>query len=504
MQIMKKLLLVYISLASSTAFSQIEYSSFTATGRGGATTFVTDYQAVGINPANLGYKSKFDNQHFTMGTNEITYSIHSDALTRDELRNEFKSMIQNKSTKSFTADEKRAAAKDFTNSGFAFNVDYGSFGFAYNSEKLGGIAFRINDNINWYSRFNETTSDLIFMGKAASYFDNLLYVDSVTNDTTVISNYQNMSQDSLNNVVGGFASIPSKISQLFSSGQGTEMSVSWTREYNLSFGRKIIEKDSVFAVYAGIGVKYLQGMGYIDIHTENGELVAFSSITPSFNIDYGKDAMSNPSYIPYDSTSLLPKAVGNGYGLDLGANLLLFNKLKIGLAVTNIGKMTWTGNVYSVKDQLVDSSDATGINSYNLVSEMGNILGNEGLFQYNGVKEKTVALPTTVRLGASMQLGKIVHLGVDAILPTTDVPGIGSFQKAIIGFGGDIQPIPWLRLSAGFLTGGNYSYSIPVGLTLIAKNGSYEAGIASRDAVTFFTQNGPTLSLSTGFMRFRF
>jgi len=54
------------------------------------------------------------------------------------------------------------------------------------------------------------------------------------------------------------------------------------------------------------------------------------------------------------------------------------------------------------------------------------------------------------------------------------------------------------------LTGGVYDFSIPVGVTIITKNGGFEAGIASRDAVTFFTQNGPTLSLSTGFMRFRF
>ena len=37
------------------AWAQTELSNFTATGRGGvATTFATDYQAIGINPANLG------------------------------------------------------------------------------------------------------------------------------------------------------------------------------------------------------------------------------------------------------------------------------------------------------------------------------------------------------------------------------------------------------------------------------------------------------------------
>ena len=51
---MKNTLLIVLVLSSFNVFGQIENSSFTATGRGAATTFVTDYQALGINPANLG------------------------------------------------------------------------------------------------------------------------------------------------------------------------------------------------------------------------------------------------------------------------------------------------------------------------------------------------------------------------------------------------------------------------------------------------------------------
>lgn len=501
---MKRILLLCISFLSMTAFGQIESSSFTSTGRGGATTFVTDYQALGINPANLGWASKFEDKKFTMGFNEITYSIHSGALSKQELRDEFTTMIRNKSTKSFTIDEKRQAAVDFANTGFALNLDYGSFGFGFAGKRFGGIAFRINDNIGMYSRFNEATSDIMFMGKGADYFDSLVFIDSVTLDTVSVANYENMDPDSISLAVSGYSSLPKQISELFAQGQGTEISFSWIREYNLSYGRKIIEKDSLIAIFAGVGVKYLQGNGMIDIHTEDGELIAFSSLSPSFGFDYGSAAALNPSSLPSEPFSILPKPVGNGFGVDLGVNVLLFNKLKVGLSAVNIGSMTWTGNVYTVKDTLIVNTESTGMESYNVASEIGNIIGTEGVLEWNGEEERTVALPTTVRFGASYEFGKIAELGFDAILPTNDVPGPGSYENAIIGFGGHIKPIPWLRISAGFLTGGNYDYSVPVGITIITKKGSYEAGIASRDAVTFFTQNGPTLSLSTGFMRFRF
>jgi hypothetical protein len=52
----KYLLTALLSMYSFLSFSQAEMSVYSATGRAGvATTFVTDYQAIGINPANLGF-----------------------------------------------------------------------------------------------------------------------------------------------------------------------------------------------------------------------------------------------------------------------------------------------------------------------------------------------------------------------------------------------------------------------------------------------------------------
>ena len=498
---MKNSLLIVLALSSFNVFGQIENSSFTATGRGGATTFVTDYQALGINPANLGWHLEFEEKKFAMGFNEFTYSIHSGALSKQTLRDEFKSAIRGEEGASFTYDEKVQAAKDFSEAGLAMNLNYGSFGFAYHTDKFGGIAFRINDNVSWYSKFNEDISEIFFLGKTAPYFDSLMMLlpsgdtSMILNDTSIVSG---LNQDS---IINGIATLPSNISKLF---DGSQISLSWTREYNLSYGRKIIEKDSVFALYAGVGIKYFQGMAYVDITSNgDGQMEAFSSMSSAFGINYGDAAALNPSNDTI-LNSLLPRSVGQGFGMDFGVNILLFNKLKIGLAVNNIGSMTWDGNVYTVKDTLVFDTQSAGLNNFNVASQLGDVLGEDGLFEYNGLASKTVKLPTVVRFGASIELGKKIELGFDMILPTNEVPGPGSYQKAIIGFGGDVQPLPWVRLSAGLMTGGNYDTSIPIGLTFVLGKGSFEAGIASRDAITFFVNNGPTLSLSTGFMRFRF
>ena len=283
MNSMKKQLFIVLSVLTSTITAQHEFSSFTATGRGGATSFVTDYQAVGINPANLGWAGKYEDKNFTMGLSEFSYSIHSEVLSKQELRDAFSSAITGDSMSNFTYDEKLNAAQEFANSGMALDFDLGSFGFAYNNEKFGGIAFRINDQINWYSKFNQTTSEILFLGKLAPYFDSLNYVDPTTLDTTQIENYQGISQDSIQNIISGFKNLPNAISEII---DGSHITFSWLREYNLSYGRQIVEIEDKLNIYAGIGIKYMQGFSYFDMKSENNELTAFSSISPKFPINY--------------------------------------------------------------------------------------------------------------------------------------------------------------------------------------------------------------------------
>jgi hypothetical protein len=167
-----------------------------------------------------------------------------------------------------------------------------------------------------------------------------------------------------------------------------------------------------------------------------------------------------------------------------------------------MGSVKWTGNVYGVKDTFLVSTNSFGIDNYNIPGSLKDVMGENGILELQGEREIITKLPSMGRIGGSLVIKKIAEIGFDVILPFNDVAG--NFNKPVIGFGGDIYPAKWLKLQAGFVTGGNYDFSIPLGVIFIGKDGGFEGGIASRDAVTFFTQNGPTLSLAIGFMRFRF
>lgn len=491
---MRKVFILLTSFCSYAAMAQQEFSSFCNTGHGGATTFATDYQATGINPANLGWAPKYDKK-ITMGFAEFTGSLYSEALKKDELRNVLSDLISGGGTK-FTYTEKMTAAKNFSETGFTMNADLGSFGIALNTKVAGGFAFRVNDHFQFTSTLGSTAADLLFLGKTSGVFDSL-QIQLASGATQYIANHANLSPDTAKMVLMGKTNVPQYLSKILN---GTDMTLMYYRDYNLSYGKKLVGDDSTFAIYGGVGLKYIQGIALLNIKSENNQLTGYSSLSPAFNINYGTAATAANSVT---GSGFPPKSVGNGFGFDVGASVKI-KKLKIGASLINMGSINWTGNVYELQDTLMVSTTNAGLENYNIFSQLKSMFGNNGgLFKLKGQQSRTTTLPGMFRMGASIGLGRIAEVGVDCIVPTTTgVPG--SIKNPIIGLGGDIYAAPWIKFQTGFITGGNYGPQIPVGVIFIAPGGKYEAGIASRDAITFFTQKGPTISLSTGFIRMRF
>lgn len=471
------------------SLAQTEGSAWTATGRGGvATTFVTDYQAIGINPSNLGWTSQYEEKKFTLGFTEMSYSLYSEALAKPQSREILRSMLTQDEGDDFTYDEKIDAARDFTQTGFAMNFDFQWFGMALTTEKAGGFAFGIRERFSWYSKLNQTSSDILFLGYNAPYFDQTFFIDTsgVNIDTFATSN-----PDSVNYAQ---ASVPNPFVEILN---GSELRLSWLREYNFSYGKQLINSEG-FSLHAGVGIKYIQGLGIMEVTSDGNELTAFSALTPGFDIDYGSAAAGNPSALE----SAKFESVGTGMGLDFGLSAIIGDKLKLGFSVTDIGSVTWDGNVYEVQDTLLVDLEENGLDNYQLFNQASNFVGQDGFLKWDGVAEKEVKLPTMIRAGASYRFGEIVEAGVDLVIPGNNEPG--NLEGAVFALGGDVNVTKWLRLSAGFVTGGNYDFNLPAGIMLRSPKGTWEGGIASRDILTFIVDTSPTLSLSTGFLRFRF
>lgn len=481
-------------------FSQSQGIAYPAVGKGVATTFVTDYHSLGINNSALGWGTGYDGKKFTLGSTEFGFGIYSDSISSDKLKKFYKAVrgeVTNSTSDSVNWTEQKNAAADYAGAGVSMFVDFNWGGFAYQNQKFGGIAFNVRENYQWYSKLNDTLTDIVFKGKLSTYFDSLTIV--IAGDTSVIENSDNLSSDTLNSVILGTISTPLNISAL---SKGSEIRSVWNRYYNFGYGRKIFGKDSLFVVYGGIGGRFIQSMAMFNMQSNDDGLFMYSSVTPNFNIDYGSVALVNPSKFT-ERGKLLPKIVGSGYGIDLSASVILFNKLKIATAVNNIGQVTYTRNVYKVSDTLLTEVSVNGLSDYNLSQSVNQFLQKGGLFSLVGQEKYVLKNASDFRFGASMEFGKILSVGFDMVAPfNNDNPG--SIANPVYSVGAELRPIKWIALSAGYFGGGIYRNNIPVGINFILKDGAYEFGVSSYDALTFFTKKSNSISAAFGFARFRF
>lgn len=447
-------------LATSSALrAQNELSNFTATGRGGvSTTFATDYQAIGINPANLG---RVGGARVAFTLFETGVGVGSQSLTRDQLRK----FIYNTNDQLTPAD-KLALAKAFTSDNAAnMNLDVTGVALAVQVPILGGFAVSQRVRSTGHVGLNKNAAEILFLGRNAPIYGTI-----------------------------GPNNIP-LVSEVL---DGTQIQFSLLNEYNIAWGSRLIDLP-LFQLSAGAGYRYMQGIGILDVRVKPGDVQAYSSLSPLFDVNYGS-LTTNPSFNFRSGSKLEP--VGQGHGFDLGLAVETGKVLRLGVSITDLGHMTWKGNLLTANDQKLKRLRSEGIGSYNFIKEAAEIFsgGTDSLFQYRTDQERRASLPTKLRAGAGVRISEFFEAGLDVTLPLNNVAG--NIVSPFVGVGLDYKPVRWIRLSSGLTGGAGYGASVPLGFTLVSS--FYEAGIGTRDVAGLLTSEHPYVSVATGFLRFKF
>jgi hypothetical protein len=487
---MKKLVLLICILTASTytVFGQAEGSVVSATARGGvATTMVTDYQSIGINPANLGLRGKYETKHVTFGLLETNASGFVQGASLSQIKNLFLS------NDSLTSSQRSQGASLFKGSTVSANADVMLFGLSIQSDKLGGLAFSVNDVVRTYAGISQNFSNFIFSGASSTqYFDSLKLGDGtkVANDPSQYSNYYNNHQG----ITQGITSQPFSLGHIIS---GSNFKAQYNRTFNAAYSREVF-RNEVFTLSAGIGVKYVMSYYYMNISADNGVLKgniannpAFSSFSPN---------LSSPGKV---NGGNVISPVGQGYGIDLGITGTILDILKVGVSVVNIGAITYNKNTYQVKDTTITTMNYSPSTADGL---------NQTIF-WKKSNSFTVQMPTMFRFGTSISLlEKKIEVGTDIVVPLNHEAG--NINKAIYAIGGDAYVTRWFKVSTGTSIGGNYANSIyyyrphvciPLGITFIAgENGGWEVGFSTRDIVSLINTNTKSPLYSMGMCVFRF
>ena len=500
---MKHLILsVLVCLGVSFGYTQTEGSVFTSTGRGVSTTFASDYQSLGINPANLAWTKEFKGKRVALGFLETGFSLSSPILN-NPIVNESASIPF---SFGFDSDASFTDFQEFSSDlqeGMRLNADVRLFGIAVTT-KIAGFGFSVNERYAMNVQTSKDFADIASFGFGSPYFDTLVYSQGGSTNKVVNTpqTYDSLRSDTSVQLLAGIAGNPKTIPELM---EGTQIKVSWIREFNFGFGTNIL-KTQKFGLYAGVGIKYLQGMALLDMEASNNNLNGFISYSPSLAGGSGNPGLFSSGNIQYK----LPKAAGSGFGVDLGVNVKAFKRIKIGVAVNDIGSITWTENTYSAQaDSLLSTFRVKGF-----YADSGSFQSNSGGATFDSILNnlvdiraanftKKVNLPSTFRLGASIQFGKFLEIGGEVVTPLNDRPG--NLVSSVYSFGGDLKLGPVI-LSSGIVLQNKEVLRVPVGIVFSTFGGLYEIGFSTRDIQSLINlqeQENPIISAAFGFLRFR-
>lgn len=477
---------------SNSLYAQIENAAYNATGRAGVgTTMLTDYQAIGVNPANIGIRYA-ETKNFTLGLFEGTGNVFLQGVKTSEINEFIKSGSDSDSLDYF---QRLEGAQKFSGKAFGANVDVMPIGFAYNNDKIGSFAFNMKTSFRYFMDFNLNFTQFAFSSATAIN----LFPQLITGNQDTVANDPNQYQNYINNNGGIKAGYNKDGLSLGSILNNSSYKLHWTTEYALGYGRKLLSLDEQHALYAGVAVKFVQGFGYVDISAKNGRINGVAAYMPSLT---QLDSLLNIKTA--EQANSYYKPVGQGLGFDIGVTAEVFHDIRVGASVVNIGSITYRDNVYNVSDTVFTTVD------YN-----SDFLGGfDKIVKWERRGSVVVPLATQLRIGASAMLAeRRIQVGVDYVQPLNNAAG--NYNTAVWALGGDFFVLRWLRLSTGTSIGGNIAsvsqgYStrvaIPFGIGIVlGEDGGFEMGISTRDISTYFIgQSSPLYSAAIGLVRLRF
>jgi hypothetical protein len=252
---------------------------------------------------------------------------------------------------------------------------------------------------------------------------------------------------------------------------GTAINASSVGEVNVSAAYLLpFNTSEIDELTVGVGVKYLVGLGYIITERYN------SSISNSpysqtqdpngnlVNLNANFDFLQFTARPDMDS----PEPVGSGMGFDVGLSGFLYNTVRVGVSVTDIGSIKWDKRTKAVIGSA--NINISGIAEDTVQTALKNAFKGKTIdttgFEYD--------LPTQLHVGAAVQLDDVIEslpfrwlVAADLHLGFNEVAGNTKLPQYSIGM--ELDPLAgWLPLRTGVMLGGRerFAWSLGFGIHL--------------------------------------
>ncbi|HTA83393.1 MAG TPA: DUF5723 family protein [Bacteroidia bacterium] len=403
-------------------WSQVEYVLPVGSAKSGAiTATANDWEAIGVNPANMGWEST-DLVSFSFLN--LGVGIQSAGLSMKGVNTMMHSGDTNQPN----------TAKQILNVNHGINLfaDVNWLAFSLKVNKIGTFAISVNDKL--VSNFSISPSGATLITQKGHISDSTA-LRKLIGTSLSLYQYREFNLD--------FGR------QLFEIGGSGKANDDYYVNYNVRYlnylgqGNDTVQKadSNAFKVYGGIGLKYIWGETYFNGNVDNEGINADYALQQNF-----------PAFTPLSATN-----PGRGLAADLGLSAT-YKKWTFGVSATDIGAITWHQSSFTISD--------TAIFGLNNIGKAIDKLDSNKVIDFKKNSDVTMMLPTKLRVGAAYQISKRVALSSDIIFPLNNA--IGNLAGPYFALGTQLGVWKVLIFNIGIATTTYYGTSVPLGVSLCA------------------------------------
>ena len=449
----------------------------------------SDYRALGYNPALLTHAGWAGDFQKVTGGFEGGLSLKSNLLDRSAMWNQVLGR-DGEDSGSWTSDEWLNA---LTDEQLSLNMSFLSAAFA---RRIGnwGIAYANRRGVSANITLSSETAKL-FTDGGLDLFSEIELVE--TGQVVSVDDYDFELGDLWEGVtVAGNATLANLL-------QETSLSYQSMRTHEVGISRVWGNAVEGWSLHTGVGVRALLGTAYFDIHTEEGEVVAFGARSEGFKIS---NLQSLDSLLgggaSADWLGVISPA-GHGWGLDFGGVLSRADGAWISLSLVDMGRMTWEGESYSVNDidlnvSSFGSSDGA-IDPDNWLSGAIDVLDADTWFQTSESATRRVSTRPLVSVGAGFRPAGQVVVAANLTARSREALANGGWTGGVSG--GIRITNAWI-VESGIQRGSSDVWRFPASMRVSLENG-WEIGFRTGDVSALWEGSQPELSLQTCFLRYR-
>ncbi|MGA1374439.1 MAG: DUF5723 family protein, partial [Flavobacteriales bacterium] len=307
-----------------------------------------------------------------------------------------------------------------------------------------------------------------------------------------VANDQEWSLEEVSGMLGGLASGPAPL--LSALLNGTHMGFSWVRVHELGISRMWGEREG-WTLHTGVGGRLMLGNGYFSIDVEGDQMDAFGAFSNGLGVPSLAE-LSNATGTWDGLRKWGP--VGQGWAVDAGAVLARKDGMWISASLTDIGKMEWRGERYTIGGIDIPDWEAGIEDPTSIEGIVGEAL-QPGTWFGEAVREtRRVELPTAFHAGAGKWFGTGAMLAADASLANGQALATETLRfgaTALLRIGG------WLFVDVGLRKVSESVFRIPAGIVIAAPEGGWQAGIRAGDIQALWKGSQPEVGMQMCFIR---